>query len=228
MKAAFASKTRATYNQARKSFDGFRAGQGLPQAWPASEQHIVQYAAFLSLENRSHATARTYIAAIGTFHKLKGWADPTESFLLKKLLQGFARSKDQKDNRLPITYIKLNQLRASKTDQLGIGTKITVLPVRESPTVCPVKAMQAYLAMRPKVTEQLLIHFNGKPLTRFQFQAVLKKAATFLGLDTSRFSSHSFRIGAATTAASNGAPLDVIMKKGRWRSAAVQSYIRLT
>ena len=244
----------------------------------------------MSLEGKSHATARTYLAAISTFHKLKGWADPTEGFLLKKLLQGFARAKARKDNRLPITYDKLKQLvanldnictdayevllfktaftlaffgflrvseligqgrpgtesrpglqladirigselvvhlRASKTDQLGKGTEVKLRPVREAPAVCPVQVIRAYLAARPRVNEQLLIHFNGNPLTRYQFQAVLKKAALFLGWDTSRFSSHSFRIGAATTAAKNGVSIASIMKKGRWQSAAVNTYIRV-
>ena len=287
--AAFASSTKLTYDQALRSFDAFRVGQALPQAWPAPQEHIVQFAAFLSLENKSHATARTYVAAISTFHKLKGWSDPTNNFLLRKLLQGFARSKKHTDSRLPITFDKLIQLgsnlhnictdayevllfkaaytlaffgflrvnelvgqskpdkisraglqltdiqlgsilqvqlRASKTDQHGLGTKIQLQAVHKAPAVCPVRAMRAYLASRPKNSNQLLVHFNSRPLTRYQFQAVLKKAALFLGWDTSRFSSHSFRIGAATTAANNGTPIEFIMKKGRWRSSAVTSYIR--
>ena len=111
--AAFAPATKATYAQARKSFDEFRQAQGLPCVWPALESHVVKYAAFLSLENKSHATARTYIAALSTYHKLRGWDDPTDSFLLKKLLQGFTRSNHQVDSRLPITFDKLVQLISS-------------------------------------------------------------------------------------------------------------------
>ena len=89
-----------------------RASQGLPQVWPAPQGHVVQYTAFLSLEGETHTTARTHIAAIGTFHKLQGWVDPSDCFLLRKLhvLQGFTRSVSQKDNRLPITFEKLQQL----------------------------------------------------------------------------------------------------------------------
>ena len=67
---------------------------------------------------------------------------------------------------------------------------------------------------------------DGSDLTRYQFQAVLRKAADFLGWQSEKFASHSFRIGAATTAAMNGVPEETIMKKGRWKSGAVKSYFR--
>ena len=40
------------------------------------------------------------------------------------------------------------------------------------------------------------------------------------------FSSHSFRIGAATVAARNGVPDHLIQSMGRWSSNAYQLYIR--
>ena len=40
------------------------------------------------------------------------------------------------------------------------------------------------------------------------------------------FSSHSFRIGAATVAGRNGIPDLLIQELGRWKSNAFQSYIR--
>ena len=39
------------------------------------------------------------------------------------------------------------------------------------------------------------------------------------------YASHSFRIGAATTAAAAGLPVWLIMKLGRWTSNAYASYI---
>lgn len=41
-------------------------------------------------------------------------------------------------------------------------------------------------------------HINAKPLTKYQFTSLLHKAVKFIGLDTSIFKSHSFRIGGAT------------------------------
>ena len=53
---------------------------------------------------------------------------------------------------------------------------------------------------------------------------MIKKA----GFDDRRIKGHSFRIGAATTAASLGFTEDQIQRMGRWRSDAVKKYIRIT
>ena len=46
------------------------------------------------------------------------------------------------------------------------------------------------------------------------------------GLDVSGYSGHSFRIGAATSAAQAGLGDALIKTLGRWESAAYQRYIR--
>ena len=128
------------------------------------------------------------------------------------------------------------RLRGSKTDQGAVGQSIKMASLAGEKTACPVRNLAAYLAVRPPSTgakaqherglEQLLIHLNGQPLTRSQFQGVVKKAASFLDWPVEAYSSHSFRIGAATTAALEGASEEKIMKLGRWRSAAFRSYCR--
>ena len=57
---------------------------------------------------------------------------------------------------------------------------------------------------------------------------MLKDVAQLAGFDQKRIKSHSFRIGAATTAAGLGFSEDQITRMGRWRSEAVQKYIRIT
>lgn len=49
---------------------------------------------------------------------------------------------------------------------------------------------------------------------------------TQAGVDPSPFSGHSFRVGAATTAARVGIQDATIKMLGRWRSTAYQRYIR--
>ena len=117
-------------------------------------------------------------------------------------------------------------LGGSKTDQTQKGTQVVIEKTTNKPAVCPVKLMKAYLEIRQKSSQCLFIHYGGAPLTRYQFQGVLKRAAAMLGWNTSTHTSHSFRIGAATTAALNGLSLECIKAKGRWKSKAAQGYIR--
>ena len=125
-----------------------------------------------------------------------------------------------------LTSVLINR-SGSKTNQCGQSEVITIEQEALSPASCPVKALRQFIQIHPRNSEVLFVHFNGAPLSRQQFQSVLKKAARVLGWSVDGFSSHSFRIGAATTAADEGIPLEIIMRKGRWKSSAVSGYIRL-
>ncbi|XP_052788854.1 uncharacterized protein LOC128223621 [Mya arenaria] len=111
-----------------------------------------------------------------------------------------------------------------KKTQLGAPETIGIKSSND--TVCPVSSLVQYLRVRPKVAGPLFCHFDGSPVTRYQFTSVLKKALRDAGLDYTRFSSHSFRIGAATTAALKGISAEQIQRAGRWCSQAVRRYIR--
>jgi hypothetical protein len=63
------------------------------------------------------------------------------------------------------------------------------------------------------------------PLTRYQVQKILQKSLCLLGHDGMNFNTHSFRIGAATSA-SMSVPSDKLKEMGRWNSDAYKSYIR--
>lgn len=115
-------------------------------------------------------------------------------------------------------------LRCSKTDQLGKG--VTIMLNRQGSNICPVQAMANFLLIRPHFTGPLFCHFGGKPLTRYQFSAVLDRIIMAIGLDKKYYKSHSFRIGAATVAADKGFSDEEIKMAGRWKSTAFQAYIR--
>lgn len=123
------------------------------------------------------------------------------------------------------THITL-QIAGSKTDQSGRGHSVTIHRDFKNPHTCPIVAVREYLHIRSKAKGPLFIHFNGSPLTRYQFQAVLKKSVHHLGWNTTGFSAHSFRIGKTTQAFLDGVPMATIMKMGRWKSGAVHRYIR--
>lgn len=71
-----------------------------------------------------------------------------------------------------------------------------------------------------------LIHVNLMPLTKYQFDVVLKKCLEKMGLNNLRFSSHSFRIGAASEGARLGLPELDIKEMGRWKSQCFKLYVR--
>ena len=122
------------------------------------------------------------------------------------------------------SYLEV-RVRYSKTDQRGLSV---VLKIDNAARVelCPVNAMIQYLRARPHSRGPLFIHFNGDSLTYYQFNYVLKKAIKVIGLVPNNFSSHSFRIGAATAASVGGMSNDRIKELGRWKSSAFQLYIR--
>lgn len=67
---------------------------------------------------------------------------------------------------------------------------------------------------------------DGQPLTRTRFVKELCTALAKAGIDAAKFARHSFRIGAATTAATWGMPDSLIQTLGRWESMAYTLYIR--
>ncbi|XP_071099006.1 integrase/recombinase xerD homolog, partial [Haliotis cracherodii] len=114
----------------------------------------------------------------------------------------------------------------SKSDQYRMGTTVTMSPIPGNP-LCPVVAIKHYLEARPSGPQHAFVHFDHSPVTRYQFQALLKKALAHSNINTACYSSHSFRIGAATSAAMNGVPEHLIQQYGRWKSDCYNAYIRL-
>ena len=117
------------------------------------------------------------------------------------------------------------QLKASKTDPFRMGCSITLAPSGRS--VCAVRAMHHYLAHRPPGNSTpLYIFSSGQFLTRDKVTAILRLQLQHLGFATESYAPHSFRIGAATTAAEAGLPPWLIQTLGRWSSNCYTQYIR--
>ena len=67
---------------------------------------------------------------------------------------------------------------------------------------------------------------DGSYLTRERFVREVRAALAHAGVDCSAYAGHSFRIGAATTAARRGVPDSMIKMLGRWESSAYSLYVR--
>ena len=124
------------------------------------------------------------------------------------------------DNKVKSTMLQIH-LKKSKTDQLGRGMDVYV-----GRTGCPVEAILAYIAVRGDSSGPFFKLGDQTPLTKAKFIARVRQALLALGLPYNNFAGHSFRIGAATTAAERGLEDSVITKLGRWSSAAFLSHIR--
>ena len=116
------------------------------------------------------------------------------------------------------------RIKQSKTDPFRQGCNIKLYPTYS--TICPVQALQQYISHRTPITGPLFIYADGSNLTRRRLNKFLKLTLP-IQID-SPFSSHSFRIGAATTAATGGLPHWMIQKLGRWNSDCYRTYIELS
>ena len=101
-------------------------------------------------------------------------------------------------------------LKTSKTDRDHKGTTVIVGRTRDQ--LCPVSAVLAYLAIRGATPGPLFQLKNGVPLTKTRFILKFRQPLPQIGIDASKYTGHSFRIGMATTAAQHGIQDSVIQK----------------
>lgn len=121
------------------------------------------------------------------------------------------------------TSVKV-RIKASKTDPFRVGIDIFI--GRTGGPICPVAALLTYMVERGKGPGPLFIFKDGKPLTRAKFVTKVKEALKSAGVDSTAYSGHSFRSGAATTAADRGIGDATIKMLGRWKSSTYQLYIK--
>lgn len=127
------------------------------------------------------------------------------------------------DSHSSPTYVAVN-IKASKTDPFRRG--VTIYLGRTHSQICPVAATLKYVVKRGVSKGPLFIFADGRFLTRERFVAAVREALASSGVDSSKYCGHSFRIGAATTAAEQGIQDSLIRTLGRWQSSAYLLYIR--
>ena len=117
-------------------------------------------------------------------------------------------------------------IKKSKTDPFRETARLTI--AKSNSSVCAVTALKDYLLQtHTRGANQPLFQFSdGRNLTRASLNNNLKALLHICGLDSSHYTSHSFRIGAATTAGAAGLPDWLIKVLGRWKSDAYQIYIQ--
>ena len=146
-------------------------------------------------------------------------------------------SEDQYDPNSHLSYsdVAVNDAKApsiislrikqSKTDQERAGTRVVIGKTGDD--ICPIDALLKYLSKRGDKSGPLFQWQDGSPLSKSQFVAEVRSALLAANLPARDFAGHSFRIGAATTAATAGLDDSTIQTLGRWKSSSYLLYIRL-
>ena len=98
---------------------------------------------------------------------------------------------------------------------------------RTGSDLCPVAALLSYLQCRGAAPGPLFLFTSGRSLSRKRFVELVREALARTDVDQRKYCGHSFRIGAATTAAARGIEDSVIKMLGRWESVAYLQYVRL-
>ena len=116
-------------------------------------------------------------------------------------------------------------IKQSKTDPFRQGASLYLGKTDSS--ICPVTGILPFLAVRGNQDGPLFMLKDGRMLTRQLFSTFLDNILSKLKLNQSYFNTHSFRIGAATTAKEAGVDDIHIKMLGRWRSdiPAIHSHI---
>ena len=128
------------------------------------------------------------------------------------------------DNATSPSVISLN-IKCSKTDQGRVGCQVILGKTGDD--LCPIMALLDYLTSRGDKPGALFQWQDGTPLSKTRFVEAVRQALTAAHLPAQDYAGHSFRIGAATTAAMAGLEDSTIQTLGRWKSASYQLYIRM-
>ena len=117
------------------------------------------------------------------------------------------------DNPSSPSFVRV-RITQSKTDPFRRGVNLFLGRTRTD--LCPVAEILSYIVVRGVGLGPMFRFADGCPLTRSRFVAQVRAALTTAGIEEGSYCSHSFCIGAATTAAARGIEDSVIKTLGRW------------
>ena len=125
--------------------------------------------------------------------------------------------------------MKVN-LKVSKTDPFR--TDVTLIIGCSGTEICPVSALLKYISHTCKSSTDadgsLFQLESSAPLTRNKFTSLMRDLLATVGINPKHYASHSFRIGAVTSAGAVNMPPWLIKTLGRWTSDCYEWYIKIS
>ena len=125
------------------------------------------------------------------------------------------------DNPRQPSFVRVS-IKQSKTDPFRKGVDLFI--GHTGGDLCP---LLSFMMVRRSGTGPLFVFADGRLLTRKRFVDAVRSALASAGIDQTQYCGHSFRIGAATTAAAKGIEDSIIKTLGRWESVAYLQYVRI-
>ena len=148
--------------------------------------------------NRKVMWAVACKAFFGFFHVGELLPESQKAFSSATHLAWGDVSVDDNDNPSMIQI----HLKKSKCDQAGKGVDVVV--GQTDSVLCPVTALLTYIEHRKDSSGPFFLDTSGLTVTKAWFVQEFRKLLQEAGFPESSYSGHSFRIGAATTAAVMG------------------------
>jgi hypothetical protein len=125
------------------------------------------------------------------------------------------------DNKVIPSVIQVT-IKQSKTDPFRQG--IDIYLGKTGKDVCPIQVIMPYLTIRGAQPGPLFTFSDCSYLIRQRFTSSITSTLQRAGINEKQYNTHSFRIGAATTAKEAGISDVHIKMLGRWKSSAYQLY----
>lgn len=108
---SIATSTKQLYSRIWDNFVSFCQTCSPPvQALPAGLGSAAAFLAFQFQNGKAGSTITSYASAIAFVHKINTLPDPTEAFVIRKMLKGARNASTSEDTRLPISMQLLHQL----------------------------------------------------------------------------------------------------------------------
>ncbi|XP_062582805.1 uncharacterized protein LOC134244566 [Saccostrea cucullata] len=111
IQGSLSANTYKAYQGALTNFKKFLNNCGTTLYFPIPVDHLLNFIAHLSISGTAYRTAALYISALSYIHKLRGIQDNTQSFIVKKALQGLHKKRGiTLDSRIPLTVSILEHI----------------------------------------------------------------------------------------------------------------------